>query len=46
MDDLLREFLTEANESLDTIDNQLVRFEQDVNKRPRVTPPPQNESIA
>ena len=31
MDDLLREFLTEANESLDTIDNQLVRFEQEPN---------------
>ena len=29
MDDLLREFLTETSESLDTIDNQLVRFEQD-----------------
>src|SRR4029079_7621406 len=29
MDDLLREFLTETNESLDTVDNQLVRFEQD-----------------
>ncbi len=28
MDDLLREFLTETNESLDTVDNQLVRFEQ------------------
>src|SRR3981189_819604 len=32
MDDLLREFLTETNESLDTVDNQLVRFEQDPNK--------------
>jgi two-component system chemotaxis sensor kinase CheA len=31
MDDLLREFLTETSESLDTIDNQLVRFEQDPN---------------
>src|SRR3981189_3469552 len=31
MDDLLREFLTETNESLDTVDNQLVRFEQDPN---------------
>src|SRR3954453_22998173 len=31
MDDLLREFLTETNESLDTVDNQLVRFEQDAN---------------
>ena len=29
MDDLLREFLTESSESLDTVDNQLVRFEQD-----------------
>src|SRR5436190_12860374 len=31
MDDLLREFLTETNESLDTVDNQLVRFEKDPN---------------
>jgi two-component system chemotaxis sensor kinase CheA len=31
MDDLLREFLTETHESLDTVDNQLVRFEQDAN---------------
>jgi two-component system chemotaxis sensor kinase CheA len=31
MDDLLREFLTETSESLDTIDNQLVRFEQEPN---------------
>src|SRR6266436_6046475 len=31
MDDLLREFLTETNESLDTVDNQLVHFEQDPN---------------
>src|SRR6267154_1433893 len=31
MDDLLREILTETNESLDTVDNQLVRFEQDPN---------------
>src|SRR3982075_2706954 len=29
MDDLLREFLTETSERLDTVDNQLVRFEQD-----------------
>jgi two-component system chemotaxis sensor kinase CheA len=29
IDDLLREFLTETSESLDTVDNQLVRFEQD-----------------
>jgi two-component system chemotaxis sensor kinase CheA len=29
MDDLLREFLTETSESLDTVDNQLVKFEQD-----------------
>src|ERR1700716_1493207 len=31
MDDLLRGFLTETSESLDTVDNQLVRFEQDPN---------------
>src|SRR6202789_787419 len=31
MDDLLREFLTETGESLDTVDNQLVRFEQGPN---------------
>src|SRR3974390_1039343 len=31
MDELLREFLTETSESLDTVDNQLVRFEQDPN---------------
>jgi two-component system chemotaxis sensor kinase CheA len=31
MDDLLQEFLTETNESLDVVDNQLVRFEQDPN---------------
>jgi two-component system, chemotaxis family, sensor kinase CheA len=31
MDDLLREFLTETSENLDTVDNQLVRFEQDPN---------------
>ena len=31
MDDLLREFLTETSESLDTVDNQLVQFEQDPN---------------
>src|ERR1700737_2697147 len=31
MDDLLREFLTETSSSLDTVDNQLVRFEQDPN---------------
>src|ERR1700730_5383973 len=31
MDDLLREFLTETGESLDTVDNQRVRFEQDPN---------------
>jgi two-component system chemotaxis sensor kinase CheA len=29
MDDLLREFLTETTESLDTVDVELVRFEQD-----------------
>ncbi len=33
MDDLLREFLTETNESLDTVDNQLVRFEQGSEQR-------------
>ena len=31
MDDLLREFLTETNESLDVVDNQLVKFEQEPN---------------
>src|ERR1700716_4146919 len=31
MDDLLRGFLTETSESLDTVDNQLVRFEQEPN---------------
>ncbi len=31
MDDLLREFLTETNESLDVVDTQLIRFEQDPN---------------
>ena len=31
MDDLLREFLTETGENLDTVDNQLVRFEQEPN---------------
>src|ERR1700694_1938985 len=31
MDDLLREFLTETNGTLATVDNQLVRFEQDPN---------------
>ena len=31
MDDLLREFLTETSESLDTVANQLVRFEQEPN---------------
>ena len=35
MDDLLREFLTETGEHLDTVDVELVRFEQD----------PNNESI-
>jgi two-component system chemotaxis sensor kinase CheA len=29
MDDLLREFVTETNESLDVVDVELVRFEQD-----------------
>ncbi len=31
MDDLLREFLTETNESLGVVDVELVRFEQDPN---------------
>ena len=31
MDDLLREFLTETNESLDTVDIELVQFEQEPN---------------
>src|ERR1700736_2183150 len=31
MDDLLREFLTETNESLDVVDVELVRFEQEAN---------------
>jgi two-component system, chemotaxis family, sensor kinase CheA len=31
MDDLLREFLTETSESLDTVDNQLVQFEREPN---------------
>src|SRR5580765_4956983 len=31
MDDLLREYLTETSESLDTVDNQLVKFEQEPN---------------
>jgi two-component system chemotaxis sensor kinase CheA len=31
MDELLREFLTETNESLDTVDVELVRFEQNPN---------------
>src|SRR5204863_6340255 len=31
MDDLLREFLTETNESLDVVDVELVRFEQEPN---------------
>jgi len=31
MDDLLREFLTETNESLDRLDAELVRFEQEPN---------------
>ena len=33
MDDLLREFLTETNESLDRVDMELVRFEQEPNNR-------------
>jgi hypothetical protein len=31
MDDLLREFVTGTNESLDVVDVELVRFEQDPN---------------
>src|ERR1700709_1667311 len=31
MDDLLRAFLTETGESLDTVERQLVRFEQEPN---------------
>ena len=31
MDELLREFLTETSESLDVVDVELVRFEQDPN---------------
>src|SRR5471032_768765 len=31
MDDQLREIFTETSESLDTVDNQLVRFEQEPN---------------
>src|SRR5471032_2400977 len=31
MDDLLKEFLVETNESLDVVDVELVRFEQDPN---------------
>src|SRR5438128_7162153 len=31
MDDLLREFLTETNESIDVVDVELVRFEQEPN---------------
>src|ERR1700739_3540985 len=33
MDDLLREFLTENNESLDQVDAELVRFEREPNHR-------------
>ncbi len=33
MDDLLREFLTESGEHLDTVDLELVRFEQDPNNQ-------------
>ena len=33
MDDLLREFLTESSEHLDTVDTELVRFEQDPNNQ-------------
>src|SRR5262245_23857321 len=31
MDELLREFITETTESLDTVDNQLVTFEREPN---------------
>src|SRR5512140_4030258 len=31
MDELLRDFVTETNESLDVVDVELVRFEQDPN---------------
>jgi two-component system chemotaxis sensor kinase CheA len=31
MDDLLREFLTETNENLDTVDVELVKFEKEPN---------------
>ena len=31
MEDLLKEFLSETNESLDVVDNELVRFEQEPN---------------
>ena len=31
MDELLRDFVTETNESLDVVDSELVRFEQDPN---------------
>ncbi|GJE55586.1 MULTISPECIES: hybrid sensor histidine kinase/response regulator [Methylobacterium] len=34
MDDLLREFLTESAEHLDTVDAELVKFEQDPNNQP------------
>ena len=33
MDDLLQEFLTETNESLDVADAELVKFERDPNNR-------------
>ena len=33
MDDLLTEFLTETNESIDTVDNELVRLEQNPNDK-------------
>ena len=33
MDDLLREFLTESSEHIDTVDAELVRFEQDPNNQ-------------
>ena len=33
MDELLQEFLTETGENLDTVDRELVRFEQNPNDR-------------
>ncbi len=33
MDDLLRDFVVETSESIEVVDNELVRFEQDPNNR-------------